>query len=44
MACFVWQFEKTKEDEVDGFLDTSEIDIRYVTNFTGNKHSFNHGP
>ncbi|MEK7297662.1 MAG: aminopeptidase P family protein, partial [Planctomycetota bacterium] len=37
MHCLGELKKKLKEDGVDGFLVTSEINIRYVTNFTGNE-------
>ena len=37
MFCLSELKKKLKEDGVDGFLVTSEVNIRYVTNFTGNE-------
>lgn len=37
MHCLSELKKKLKEDGVDGFLVTSEVNIRYVTNFTGNE-------
>jgi len=37
MFCLSELKKKLKEDGVDGFLVTSEVNIRYVANFTGNE-------
>ncbi|MDN3515224.1 MAG: aminopeptidase P family protein [Candidatus Brocadia sp.] len=37
MLCLDKLKEKLKEEKVDGFLITNEVNIRYVTNFTGSE-------
>lgn len=37
MSCLPELKEKLKQEKVDGFLVTNEVNIRYVTNFTGSE-------
>ena len=40
MSCLSKLKEKLEEDKVDGFLITHEVNIRYVTGFTGSESVF----